>query len=87
MAKVVTNKPRKHTTADDELPEVREATPEELYGSFDRRAREDLGMSGDEFLRTWLAGEWQGEADPDAVSCVLMVPFVENYWRKHFRAR
>ena len=87
MAKVLIKKPKKRTTADDELSEVREATPEELYAIFDRLAREDLGVSGDEFLRDWLAGEWKGEVDPDAISCVMMVPFVKEYWRKHIRPR
>ena len=87
MAKVLTKKTHNHTIADYELPVVREATPEELYAIFDRRACEDLGVGGDEFLRAWFAGEWEGRADPDAIECAMLVPFVEGYLRKHVRVR
>jgi hypothetical protein len=58
-----------------------------MYGIFDRVSREDLGVSGDEFLRAWFAGEWAGREDPDAISCAMLVPWVEDYWRQHVRPR
>jgi hypothetical protein len=87
MAEVLTRTPRAHPKTQDELPEVREASAEELYSIFDRRAQEDLGVSGDEFLRAWFAGEWEGKADPDAISCAMLVPFVEEHWRQHVGTR
>ena len=85
MAKVLTRQRQKFTAINEDISEVREATPEELFDIFDRDARQDLGVSGDEFLRAWFAGEWEGRADPDAISCAMMVPFVEDYWRTHIR--
>jgi hypothetical protein len=47
----------------DAIPGVHFMTPEEALAFFDRKARETLGISGDEFLRRWDAGEYQPVPD------------------------
>lgn len=42
---------------------VRYLTPEESRAFFDAQLQELLGIGGDEFLRRWDAGEWDGIAD------------------------
>jgi hypothetical protein len=43
----------------DRFPGVHIVTsPEEAQAIFDRRVRHELGISGDEFLRRWNAGEY-----------------------------
>jgi hypothetical protein len=39
------------------------ASAEEGRAMFDRQARELVGMSGDEFIRRWDAGEFRDVAD------------------------
>ena len=49
-----------------EIPGVKFITPEEARELFDRRARMELGISGEEFLRRWDAGEYDSIPDtPD----------------------
>jgi hypothetical protein len=68
---------RKRPHADDEA--FREVSAEEGRRLFEEEARRALGMSGDEFLRAWDAGEIDPN-DPDrhgAIMRVLMLlPFV-----------
>ncbi|HET8522634.1 MAG TPA: hypothetical protein VFL82_05325 [Thermomicrobiales bacterium] len=45
------------------LPPIQWLTEEEANAYFDESAREMLGMSGEEFIRRWNAGEWAGIAD------------------------
>jgi hypothetical protein len=47
----------------DELPPVIWVTPEEGRRIFDEAARTWTGMSGDEFIRRWEAGEYWEIAD------------------------
>ena len=57
MTKVLAKKPKaRPSTAAIELPEVREATPEEGWALFDEAARSELGISGDEFIHRWFSG-------------------------------
>ncbi len=62
-----------------DIPGVDVLSPEDGLAHFDRRARELLGMSGDEFLRRWDAGEFR--APPDAPEdrklnrLVMLIPF------------
>jgi hypothetical protein len=42
----------------EELPPVREATPEEWQALIDEAARYYLNISGDEFIQRWKAGEY-----------------------------
>lgn len=65
---------------DVELPTVVELTSDEGQVMFDDEARARLGISGDEFIRRWEAGEfpdceYPGWNHSDIVSLVLMIPF------------
>jgi hypothetical protein len=62
------------TTATGEC-EVREATAAEGRELFDSRARELLGISGQEFLRRWDDGEYQESTDPDVSTLAVLMPF------------
>ena len=59
-----------------ELPEIREIADEEAQRIFDRNARKYLGMSGDEFLRKWDAGEIEDPDQTHNVRQVLMTPLL-----------
>lgn len=59
---------------DDALPPVEWLSAEEARALFDERAREDAGMSGEEFVRRWNAGEIH-DWDPELAHLVLMLPF------------
>ncbi len=50
-------------TAEPILPEIVELTVEESWALFDQHARELLGISGDEFVRRWNAGDYDEIAD------------------------
>jgi hypothetical protein len=51
------------TTHDVEIVSLRE---EEAVAAFDALAQREMGISGEEFLRRWDAGEWAG-VDLDSV--------------------
>jgi hypothetical protein len=55
--------------------EIIELTDEEWNALFDRRARKMAGMSGEEFLRRWNAGEIE-DWDPELTHLVMMIPFL-----------
>jgi hypothetical protein len=58
----------------EEAPPVRVSTHEEALAHFDEQARHWLGMSGEEFLRRWDAGEYAGrECDDPAISQMAML--------------
>ncbi len=65
--------------ADERLPPVVELTREEARALFDARAREWMGMSGEEFLRRYDAGEFDEIFDdpdhPEVLDLVMMRPF------------
>jgi hypothetical protein len=66
----------------DPIQGVALLTPEEGRALFDRRVRLSLGISGEEFLRRWDAGEYQ--PIPDTVEgrkvgeIVMMMPFARR---------
>jgi hypothetical protein len=65
---------------DEELPPVRWLNDEEGKEYFDQQARQLMGMSGEEFLRRWDAGEFDSVVDdPDhhskLVYLQLLTPF------------
>ncbi|HUG16928.1 MAG TPA: hypothetical protein VMM78_18110 [Thermomicrobiales bacterium] len=64
-----------HHSKDHELPEIVELTPEEGRQLFDERARELVGMSGEEFLRKWDASEIEDPDRSHIVRLVMMIPF------------
>jgi hypothetical protein len=55
---------------------IRERSFEEGRELFDRQARLRLGMSGEEFLRAWDAGEFGDRDDSDLMGVAMMLPFV-----------
>lgn len=75
---------KKHYPEPDEnieTPDVIELSPDEAMAFFDREARFLVGMSGEEFLRHWDAGEFQSIPDetPDdrkLASLVMALPLV-----------
>ncbi len=51
-------------------------TPEEAKAYFDAEAHRRLGMSGDEFVRAWEAGEFDDDPDrPAVIALEMMLPF------------
>lgn len=59
-----------------DIPGVRVLTPEQEREIFERQARKRLGMSGDEFIRAWDAGEFGDRHDSHLMSVAMMLPFV-----------
>lgn len=63
----------------DDIPGIKVLSPEEGIVYFDRRSRELVGMSGDEFLRRWDAGEFRPVPDtPESRNLgrlVMLMPF------------
>ncbi|GEM_PF-635714 len=60
------------------LPEVRELSLEEGKELFDRTARYFLGISGEEFLRRWDAGEITNPDTPEVMPIIMSLPFVRD---------
>ena len=66
----------------DEIPGIHVLTLEEGRAFFDRRARSELGISGEEFLRRWDRGDYRPV--PDTVEgrkvgrLVMMIPFARR---------
>lgn len=61
---------------------VHEATPEEGRSLLDRCARRYLGISGEEFLRRYTAGEYNADLDaPGVQNVVALLPFVQHLQR------
>lgn len=63
----------------DGIPGIIQLTAEEGRALFDRKAREALGISGEEFLRRWDAGEYRPVPDTregrKIGRLVMMLPF------------
>lgn len=53
--------------------------PAEMRLAFDAEARRSIGMSGDEFIRRWDAGEFPANADdgerPEIMRMALLISF------------
>lgn len=65
--------------ADREDVTVHEMTRDEARALFDREARRQLGMSGDEFLRAYEAGAFDHEIERTEVMRVIrLLPFGQN---------
>lgn len=58
-----------------ELPEIIELSVEQGREMFDRQARKTLGMSGEEFLQRWDAGEFTDPDQPDLIDLIFLIPF------------
>lgn len=67
------------TTIERRGSEGQAVTPEEGWATFDRQARKILGISGEEFLRRWAAGEYREVADAPGHRAImrlaLLAPF------------
>jgi hypothetical protein len=70
-------KRRKDKSEEWDVPEPRMLTREESHALFDSAARYYLGMSGEEFIRAWDAGEFPGDPDdrPELMHLVMLLPF------------
>ena len=73
---------RAEKTTVDAIPGIDLVTPEEARALFDRRARQLLHISGEEFLRRWDAGEYRPVPDNaegrKVGELVMMLPFARR---------
>lgn len=58
--------------------EVHEASDEEGRKFFDAAARRFLGISGEEFLRRWDAGEFDEDDRSEVTHLELLIPLVRG---------
>ena len=64
-------------TLNDDDVTIDELTPEEAWDVFDRAARNDLHMTGEEFLRRWDAGAFRADPDrPGVMDVAMLIPLV-----------
>lgn len=54
--------------------EIRELTPEQGRQILDDKARQYLGLSGDEFRARWEAGDLDPDADPNVMRVAMLLP-------------
>lgn len=63
----------------DEIPGVHFASKQEAGEMFEAEARKTLGISGEEFVRRWEAGDWQPVPDDTEgrkiAELSMMIPF------------
>ena len=67
------------THTDEKLPPVRELTKEEAWELFDQQTQAWLGISGEEFIRRYHAGEFTDEQldrDPDIAYLAMKLSVV-----------
>jgi len=69
------------TIPDVDVP-VRFATPEEGRELFDEQARKLMGMSGEEFIRRWDAGEYDEIFDTPGHRHILHLAFLIPFARQ-----
>jgi hypothetical protein len=66
----------------DSMPGVHIATQQEGVALFDYQARTQLGISGEEFLKRWDAGEYAHPKDIEVASKVqrlaMLMPFARR---------
>jgi hypothetical protein len=67
------------TTYGETTENIQWLTPDEGREFFDRQARRLLGISGEDFLRGWDAGEYDAIADdpdhPEVMRLAMLIPF------------
>ena len=54
---------------------IRELTLEEGRALLDRQARRYLGISGEEFVRRYKAGEFANSDTPEVMRVAMLLPF------------
>ena len=74
----------------EDPPEIYEPTYEEGMAMLDAEARRGLGISGEEFLRRFDAGEYAGikedEVGRAVVNLIFTIPFARpSYWSEDGR--
>jgi hypothetical protein len=62
---------------------IQYATPEEGRDLLDHQARKLLGISGDEFLRRWDAGEYRDIADTLGQRHIMRLAMLIPFGRQH----
>jgi hypothetical protein len=67
------------TTTDQAVAPLQWLTDDEARAFFDEQARALVGLSGEEFLRRWDAGEYDAIADdpehPEVMRLAALIPF------------
>jgi hypothetical protein len=58
--------------------EIEEVDRGEGLRLFDAAARRFLGISGDEFLRRWDAGDFDDDDRPEVTHVALLIPFARD---------
>jgi hypothetical protein len=66
------------STVEVTVSPVRDLSPEESRAFFDSKARALLGISGEEFVRRWNAGEYDEIADDPAHSDLMYLVLLGN---------
>ena len=61
--------------------QIRFLTPDEGRAFFDEQARKLLGISGEEFLRRWDAGEFDAIADDPDHPEIMELHMIEDFGR------
>ncbi len=61
---------------EDQFEELHEATEAEGWQMLDRAARYHLGISAEEFVRRWQAGEYPDPDGTPALRVAMLLPFV-----------
>ncbi|MGH2759149.1 MAG: hypothetical protein ACRDKJ_06235, partial [Actinomycetota bacterium] len=64
--------------AEEAEPQIEELSPARAREVFDAAARHYLGMSGDEFLAAWRAGDFKDEDRTAVLAVVMLLPLVEE---------
>jgi hypothetical protein len=57
------------------LPKVTTLTRAQAREILDRRARKELGISGDVFVRRWNAGKYSKRERPEVIRVAMLLPF------------
>jgi hypothetical protein len=60
----------------EEGVDVRELSEQEAHEVLDRAARFNLGLTGEEFVRAWEAGDFDSDPDrPEVMRVAMLLPF------------
>jgi hypothetical protein len=59
----------------EDLPPIHEVTAEEGWALLERQAQERLGMTAEEFIKRWEAGEIEDPDRTDVLMVAFLIPF------------
>lgn len=65
----------------DEIPGVHFASKQEAGEMFEAEARKTLGISGDEVVRRWEAGDWQPVPDDTEGRRIARLSMIIGFYR------